>query len=153
QNLVRLAEKVRRLSHNLHPAMLEFSGLGVAVQRYCAEFGELTGVRVAFDSAGSFAPVSNSVALSVYRVAQEALQNVLKHAHVDQAHVGLYIDETTLRLTVSDAGTGIDTLGPASRGLGIVSIKERARMVGGTLTIESSPHRGTKLTLTVPISP
>jgi PAS domain S-box-containing protein len=152
QNLIRLADKVRRLSHNLHPAMLEFSGLGVAVQRYCAEFSQLTGVQVIFDAKGSFASVPSPVALSVYRVAQEALQNVLKHARVEEAHLGLYIDDQTLRLTVSDKGTGIDPLGPAAPGLGIVSIKERARMMGGTLTIESGPNRGTTLNLTVPTS-
>jgi PAS domain S-box-containing protein len=152
QTLVRLSEKVRRLSHDLHPAMLEFSGLGAALKRYCSEFGALTGITVSFQAEGSFEGLPNPVALCVYRVAQEALQNVLKHANVDRARVELSAAAESVRLTVSDQGAGIDPLGSASPGLGIVNIKERARMVGGEITIESSPSRGTTLILSVPVA-
>ena len=82
QKLVQLAEGVRRLSHNLHPAVLEYSGLGAALQNYCSEFSTLTGMTVSFWAEGSFERLPTDVALCLYRIAQEALQNVLKHAQV-----------------------------------------------------------------------
>ena len=151
QRLVQLAEGVRRLSHHLHPAVLEHSGLGAALQSYCSEFNALTGMTVLFRAEGSFERVPAPVALCVYRVAQEALQNVLKHAGVDCAQVALTNAAQSVCLTVSDEGAGIDTLRDSPvPGLGLVNIKERARLVNGTLNIESRPGCGTTLTLTVP---
>jgi PAS domain S-box-containing protein len=151
ERLLRVAEKIRLLSHNLHPAMLEYSGLEAALKKYCSDFTTLTGMTVAFQAHGSFEHLPKPVAMCVYRVAQEALQNVSKHAHVDQAQVALTRDAECLRLTVSDQGTGIDSLAAVSPGLGLVSMKERARMVGGAVNIETSPHRGTTLTLRIPL--
>ncbi len=153
QKLVQLAEGVRRLSHNLHPAVLEYSGLGAALQSYCDEFSTLTGITVSFRAEGSFESLSASVALCLYRIAQEALQNVLKHAQIGRAQLTVTKSADSVCLTVSDAGVGIDTLGARiPQGLGLVNIKERTRLVNGTLRIESQPNQGTTLKVTVPIS-
>jgi signal transduction histidine kinase len=153
QKLVQLAEGVRRLSHNLHPAVLEYSGLGVALQSYCAEFSTLTGITVSFRAEGPFELLPDAVALCLYRIAQEALQNILKHAQIGHAELTVTKYAESVCLTVSDAGVGIDTLGARiSQGLGLVNIKERTRLVNGTLRIESQPNQGTILNVTVPIS-
>jgi len=153
QKLVQLAEGVRRLSHNLHPAVLEYSGLGAALQSYCYEFSTLTGITVSFRAEGSLERLAASVALCLYRIAQEALQNVLKHAQIDHAQLTVTRSAESVCMTVSDAGVGIDLLGARiSQGLGLVNIKERTRLVNGTLRIESQPNQGTTLNVTVPIS-
>ena len=153
QKLVQLAEGIRRLSHNLHPAVLEHSGLGAALRSYASEFSTLTGMTISFRAEGSFERLPVAVALCLYRIAQEALQNVLKHARVDQAELAITGSAESVSLTVSDRGAGIDTLRASiPQGLGLVNIKERTRLVNGTLSIASQPNQGTTLNITVPIS-
>jgi len=152
QKLVQVAESIRRLSHELHPAVLEHSGLGAALRDYCSEFGLLTNIRVACKTEGSFESVPSAVALCVYRIAQEALQNVAKHARVGEAEVELTRRDGLLFLRVSDRGTGM----PANRAgmpasLGLVSIKERTRLVKGTFRIQSRPNEGTTLGVRIPL--
>jgi PAS domain S-box-containing protein len=152
QKLLQLAESVRRLSHNLHPAVLEYSGLGAALKSYCSEFSTLTGMTVSFRAEGSFEGLPPSVTLCLYRIAQEALQNVLKHAQVDRAQLVIVRSVGSVNLTVSDEGIGVDPLSTSiPHGLGLVNIKERTRLVNGVLTIESQPSRGTTLSVRVPI--
>ena len=151
QNIAQVSESIRRLSHELHPAMLEHAGLAAALRGYCSEFGLLTRIEVACQTNGSFDSVPPDVALCVFRVTQEALQNVAKHARVNQAEVDLTRADGAIRLTVSDQGAGAELNGAVtSAGLGLVSIKERTRLVGGTFEIQSAPQRGTRLTLNIP---
>src|ERR1017187_4160726 len=89
QKLGQVAESIRRLSHELHPAVLEYSGLGDALRDYCSEFGLLTDIRDTCKTQGSFESVPFAVALCVYRITQEALQNEAKHARVGEAEVEL----------------------------------------------------------------
>lgn len=148
QKLVQLAETVRSLSHDLHPAVLQYSGLAAALRAYC---DELTDVRVSLHIHGSFDGVPSSAALCIYRITQEALKNVAKHAKVGTATVELGRAEGRLHLTVSDTGVGIQPAGsePAP-GLGLVSIKERTRLAGGRVRIESQPNHGTTITVSIP---
>jgi len=151
QKLVHLAESIRRMSHELHPAVLEYSGLAAALQAYCNEFGELTGVRVSLQIDGSFDGVPSLTALCIYRITQEALQNVSKHAKVGSASVELSRSNGALRLTVSDTGVGMEPdRAEAAAGLGLVSIKERTRLVKGSLEIISRPDQGTTITVRIP---
>jgi PAS domain S-box-containing protein len=152
QKLVEVAESIRRLSHQLHPAGLEYTGLGAALRGYCAEFESLTTIRVSCKTDGCFGDVPSEVALCVYRIIQEALQNVAKHARVTEAEVELTRSEGLLRLTVSDHGAGMDvSRAGMTGGLGLVSIKERTRLVNGTFQIQSLPNRGTTLSLEIPV--
>jgi len=150
QKLVQFAESLRRLSHQLHPAVLEYSGLASALRVYCDEFGVLTSIRVSFHAEGSFDHVPASTALGLYRIAQEALQNVAKHANAADAEVALRYSEGQLCLTIADRGAGME-LHPAQAfaGLGLVSIKERTRLLGGTVEILSQPNHGTTITIVV----
>jgi signal transduction histidine kinase len=152
QKLVQIADAVRRMSHELHPAMLEYHGLAPALRVCCVEFGALTGIEVSLTTDGSFDDVPSPTALCVYRVTQEALQNVAKHARAATARVDLSQAEGILRLTVSDSGVGIAPNGAGAKtGLGLMSIKERVRFAGGSVEIASEVNHGTRLTVRIPV--
>jgi len=149
--LVQLAEAIRRMSHELHPAILEYSGLAAALRDHCEEFGTLTGIRVSLDILGSFEGVAPATTLCLFRVTQEALRNVAKHAQVSPASVELKRAGGILQLTVSDTGVGIEPGRAAAKaGLGLLSVRERARLVRGKVEIRTSPGRGTSVIVQVP---
>jgi PAS domain S-box-containing protein len=148
--LVDLAETVRRISHELHPPVLEHSGLAAAIHSYCQEFEALTNIQVLFESAGDFGAVPPGVSLNLYRIVQEALHNVAKHARVSKAEIQLSASASELRLTISDRGVGIAPRRPGqSMGLGLLSIRERAHLMNGDLDLCSAPDQGTTITITV----
>jgi two-component system sensor histidine kinase UhpB len=147
-----IAEDIRRISRNLHPTMLMPLGLGPAVRELCREFSQRTHIRVecTIDLA---VPLQQDVAHAVYRVAQECLSNVAKHSGSDQAHVALTERAGVLDLTVVDWGTGFDINDlPSKAGLGLVSLRERARRMGGSVEIASEPGHGTTVTVHVPLN-
>jgi two-component system sensor histidine kinase UhpB len=149
--LVQLAEGVRRISHELHPAVLQYSGLAAALRSYCEEFGALNGLQIALEIDGSFEGVASDAALCLFRVAQEALRNVVKHSRVSKASVRLRRAEGVLSLVVSDPGVGMEASAAAGKaGLGLLNIRERARLVGGKAVIRSSPGEGTTIAVEVP---
>jgi PAS domain S-box-containing protein len=150
QKLVNLAMSMRRLSHDLHPSILQHSGLAAALRNYCAELSELTGHRVAFRSEGEVDPLPAPVALCVYRVAQEALQNSIKHAQAEEAEVALCRADGFLRLVVADHGVGMRFSTP---GLGLVSMRERTRLVNGSVEVSGTPGSGVTITLEIPVPP
>lgn len=152
EKLVHLANATRRLSHELHPAVLQHCGLEIALRAFCSEFSALAGIDVSFRSSGAFDCLSPAIALCAFRVAQEALQNVAKHAGSKQADISLMQSAGAIVLTVSDYGVGMD-LNASRSGLGLTSIKERVRVVNGTVEIQSRANRGTSLTLTLPRAP
>jgi PAS domain S-box-containing protein len=151
-NLAGLSDDVRRVSHELHPAALEYSGLASALREYCAEFQALTGIRVAAQIPDVLNGIPPGCALTAYRIAQEALQNVAKHSGAKEAAVEVAASDGIMRMRVADRGVGI-ALPPSGRaaGLGLVSMKERARLVGGSLTVERGSEGGTVVTLEAPI--
>jgi len=147
-----LSSKVRELSHRLHPAVLDYCDIATALHSHCREFSSSTGVNVSFESSGTFDDVAPPVALCIYRVTQEALQNVAKHAATTDASVLVERSGDVLRLTVSDRGAGFRTDQPRTAGgLGLVSIKERVRLIRGIVSLESEPHRGTTLKIEIPM--
>jgi PAS domain S-box-containing protein len=152
QRTVEIAESVRRLSHELHPAILEHIGLVAALSSYCAEFSRDRGISVDLSIPERLTPVSSVVALCLYRVTQEALWNVAKHSGATRARVSLAEVDGVIELVVDDAGKGFD----ADRvwhkaGLGLVSIEERVRLVRGSWKISTKPGLGTELRLYVPL--
>jgi PAS domain S-box-containing protein len=151
-NLAGLSEDIRRVSHELHPAALEYSGLASALREYCAEFQALTGIRVGVRIPDALNGVPSGCALTAYRIAQEALQNVAKHSGSKEATVELATSDGIMRMCISDRGIGIG-VPPSGRaaGLGLVSMKERARLAGGKLAVERAPEGGTVVTLEAPI--
>ena len=150
--LSRLSGSIRDLSHELHPAILDYCDIATALRSHCKEFSSQSGLEVRFESTGEFDDVSRDVALCIYRVTQEALQNVLRHAVTTSATVRLERIADVVHLSVSDRGVGfrVDQLRPAG-GLGLVNIKERIRLVKGVVRLESEPGGGTTLLAEIPI--
>lgn len=150
--LLGLAESVRHLSHRLHPAILELAGIASALRAHCAEFTSVSGVKVSFTSKGEFDDLSPATAICIYRVAQEALQNVAKHADAKQAVVALKRSGRSVSLAITDYGAGCDADGNrVSGGLGLVSMKERVRLVNGNFSFNSEPGRGTSVEVKIPV--
>jgi signal transduction histidine kinase len=147
-----IARALRDLSHELHPAALRHLGLGVALKGHCREFAERYGIEVDFRAEGDLRAVTPAIALCTFRVAQEALRNVGQHARTRAVRVRLTGADGALRLTIGDDGRGFDRdLAAVLPGLGLVSMDERVRAVGGRLTIDTQPGAGTTVAIDVPI--
>jgi len=149
-----LAESVRRLSHDLHPDVLRHAGLAASLRAYCSGLVSPSHeLSVTCDARGNFDTLEQDAAICLYRIAQEALHNVVKHAEARHAEVLLVWTPEGAELTVSDDGKGFDIqVRRNGVGLGLVSITERARLAGGTLSIVTSANKGTKVRVLVPIA-
>jgi PAS domain S-box-containing protein len=152
RQIVDAATAIQALARGLHPPKLDLLGLEAAVAGLCEEFsrrGDLT-IDVQFENVPNALPPE--ISLCLYRVLQEALHNVVKHGRSPRAHVSLDGHINTIKLTVKDSGAGFDlheTLrGP---GLGLTSMKERLKVVGGQLSIHSEPGRGTMIHAIAPL--
>ena len=145
-------DKVRTLSQALHPAVLEEAGLEVALQQHLPVFEKRTGIQIAYESTGSGPPLDQSVAIHVYRVVQEALNNVARHSRAPRAAVRLRYSPESVVLEVEDGGVGLANAGH-SRGMGLVSMRERAELVHGNLELLKVESGGLLVRLTVPLAP
>jgi signal transduction histidine kinase len=150
--LVALSESVHSLSRQLHPSILDDLGLGDALRSECLSLSRRDGIAVKFYIRNVPTGLPRDVALCFYRVAQEALRNVARHARCPHASVGLVGTERQLVLCVRDRGVGFDLAGTGKAGLGLESIRERARLIGARLTVRSRPWAGTRITLRVALS-
>jgi signal transduction histidine kinase len=148
-----LAEDLHLLSHRLHSSTLDYLGIVAALERLCAEFGDRHSIKVSFVAENVLPNLTEEVRLCLFRVAQEALQNVQKHSYANSAEVRVEVQEQKVHLSISDYGTGFDS-GNVSKqkGIGIRSIEERVRLVGGQITLHSKPMKGTKIEVWVPIN-
>lgn len=143
-------ESVRGLSQNLHPSILEELGLGPTVDWYVTTVERQLGLVVHYEPAEALPDLDDNTAIQVYRILQEALSNVARHSGVKEAWVQLSWVHPHLVLAVEDHGRGIDT-DLSRRGLGLVTMRERAALVGGTLQVERRPDGGTLVRVTVPV--
>ncbi len=143
---------VRQISHRLHPRVLKDLGLAVALRGLVEEFDRREGMPAAFSSRGLPQQVPDEAATAIYRITQEALRNVAKHAGRTHVKVMLQNVDHTLILKVMDFGAGFDTdAADVQSGLGMISMQERARIAGGTFKIESELGNGTAITVKVPL--
>ncbi len=162
QRLLGQVEQVRsgvyRISHALHPALLELAGLVPALEALRRDVAAASGMGVTLDPGPLAEPggkaVPAEVALCLYRVAQEALQNAVKHSTSKDAHIRIVQNGKTLELSVTDSGKGIPGASlRAGAGLGLVSMQERARLMHGRLRIDThteGPRKGTTVTIALP---
>lgn len=148
----RLSNDLRRMTHRLHPAILEHLGLIPALSSYCTEFSRSEGIRVWFRVASEVAPIKLETAVCLYRITQEALRNVAKHSSAKEALVEIQQDRKETRLSIVDKGVGFDFRIPSSgKCLGLISMRERAQMLSGSMTIRSAPGEGTRVDIRVPL--
>jgi signal transduction histidine kinase len=150
-------QTVRDMSHMLHPAVLDDLGLSAAVDLRIKEFRRRHSIRVELVESGLESRLSRDVETAAYRVVQEALTNIAKHAKASHCRVSLVRLASSLMIVVGDDGVGFEEGGQSAaadgRGLGLVSMRERAMQLGGSLVIESGPGRGTRVVVELPIAP
>lgn len=151
--LVRLSGDVHAVSRELHPSMLEHLGLEDAIRWECESFSSRSGVETSFTSHDVPPNISKDLGICLYRIAQEALNNVARHADTDKAMVSLGREDAVLELVIRDSGVGFDKSSRIStQGIGLESMTERARLVQAELSIESGPGQGTSVLVRAPIS-
>ena len=144
-----ISSDVHQLSRRLHPSTLGL-GLGAALRSLCGGIERQHGIRVVVSCRDVPDAIPSDVSLCVYRVAQEALDNVVKHSEVKEARLELAGKSGDLLLRVVDAGRGFEP-SEAGRGLGLLSMKERLRLVGGSLVVRSRSSQGTEISAQVPM--
>ena len=146
-----LSTVLRTAAHQLHPSVVEKAGLAPALLDLAAEFGRTSGLDVRLTLPAGNVAVPPGIGVAVYRIAQEALRNVVRHAGVQQAELGLELGGGGLTLRVADAGKGFVTGGSGSEdGLGLIAMRQRAEASGGRLAVIAAPGRGTVVTVSFP---
>lgn len=146
-----LSTDLHTLSHQLHSSTLESLGLVPGVAALCKEFTATQGIKVGFTSTEVPRSIDSDTALSVFRIVQEGLRNLKKHSGVRDAEVDLRVNGTKLEVTVRDEGSGFDLKGlRTNEGLGIRSMEERVRSLGGKFEVRSEPGKGTTLRACLP---
>ena len=152
QRLSELSRDIQALSHRLHSSKLEYLGIVTAIKSFCKELSEHHKVVVNFIHSNIPDTVPAEISLCLFRVTQEALQNAVKHSGSRHFSVELRSTGEEIHLTVSDLGAGFEPQEAMNRrGLGLISMRERLRLVGGELSITSQPKRGTTIHARVPI--
>ena len=149
-----IATDIQTLSHRLHSSKLEYLGLATAMRSFCQEFGQQQKVEIDFETQDLPSALSPDISLCFFRVLQEALHNSVKYSGVRHFNVRSWGTPNEVHLTVRDFGSGFDIeAAKAGRGLGLISMDERLKILNGTLSIESQLKRGTTIHAFVPLSP
>ena len=143
---------VRRYSHELRPVVLENQGLLAAVEQIADDYNKLGQLSIEVNVEGAEPELAEEVKLGFFRIAQEALNNVRKHSQATQVVISLTFQDTRMEMSVSDNGTGFDVKAALNRAkgqssLGLLSMRERAKIIGADLKIESKPGNGTRVTV------
>jgi PAS domain S-box-containing protein len=149
-----LIHRVRELALDLRPSMLDDLGLVTALKSLCKRHASQAGVQANFETrVPEPCRFSPSIEIAIYRIAQEALTNASRHAGVDQVRVTLQADDNQLTLEISDTGAGFwpEAVLTTQRSTGLSGMRERVRLLGGSLTIDSAPGQGTRLTACLPV--
>jgi PAS domain S-box-containing protein len=145
--------ETRNLAHNLRPAHIEQVGLTASLQELIREVSQSSEIRFERRVENVDDVFNQDAATNVYRIAQEALNNLIKHSHAQQAVITVERDLHSVRIRIADDGVGFEPASPASqRGLGLTSITERVRMLCGQLDIQSGPGKGTQVSIEVPVA-
>jgi len=143
-------DKVRRLSQALHPVILDEAGLEEALDGYLPMIERQTGISISYEKDGDPFPVDSGAAIHVYRILQEAMNNVAKHSGAKQAWVRLRYRSSELQLEIEDHGAGFEA-DAASGGIGLVAMRERAGLLGGRIEFLRPPDGGVLVRLTAPV--
>jgi signal transduction histidine kinase len=152
EDVGRLAQDIHRLSRQLHPSIVDHLGLIAALRAEYVTFSRQHGISAEFFGPEVPDAYPADISLSLYRIAQESLWNVAKHAQARSVRLAVAEDAGQIILTVEDDGIGFDVNGVKGKGsLGLVSIEERARLVGGRFLVQSQPGKGTRVEVRVPL--
>ena len=146
-----IAAAIQQLSHDLHPSKLNYLGLAGAARELCQEFTRQGKIEIECRVQDLPRDLDSGISLGLFRIIQESLRNVSKHSRARHVDVELARIAGLVRLSVSDDGIGFDLDRVEGRGLGLVSMRERLRIIGGELSIWSRPSYGTHLEASVPV--
>jgi len=152
QRVSEISEDIHSLSHRLHPALLDRVGLVPALRRFCREVPAQTGIKVTLTCRDISDSIPKHIATCLFRVVQEAMANVVKHSGATEAIIELTGEAESIRLRVVDAGVGFEQDSGQRHGLGLVSMRERVRLVGGELTVRSQASQGTVVQAQIPLA-
>ena len=152
ERVAEIATDLHNLSHELHPAKLRILGLVQATRFLCRDLAARHGLDIAFVHDRVPSKVPPDPALCLFRIAQEALQNVVKHSGARNVAVTLTGSTESMELEIYDSGVGFDASQLGS-GIGLLSMQERANFLDGHMTIRSNPGAGTRITVRVPVAP
>jgi PAS domain S-box-containing protein len=148
-----IATDIQALSHELHSPRLEYLGIVAAMRGFCQEFGEKQKLEIDFRSHDLPSPVPPNTSLCLFRVLQEALHNAAKHSGSARFVVRFWGTPGEIHLTISDSGVGFDLdAALKGRGLGLISMQERVRLVNGTISIASKATSGTEISVRVSVN-
>jgi signal transduction histidine kinase len=148
-----IASDVQSLSRELHSSKLEYLGIAAAMRAFCHEFSDQQNVEVVFAHDEVPRTLPQEISLCLCRLLQEALQNAIKHSGVRHFDAELRYAPDAIDLTLRDLGSGLDVQqAMKTRGLGLISMAERVKLVDGQLSIDSQPKRGTTIHARVPLS-
>jgi len=151
-HMARLARDIHGVSRRLHPAMLDDLGLVAAVEQEGRALFERGGPVVETEAVGAWRPIPPAAELALFRIVQEALRNVEKHAEAGHVAVTLRREGAQGHLTIEDDGRGFDRAHPDwHAGVGLASMQERVRLLGGRIQVDSTPGRGTKIEAVIPL--
>jgi signal transduction histidine kinase len=147
-----LAAALRDMSHQLHPPSLQYVGIGGALKSLRKVFEDTYGIQVEVVVPAKTPPLSDEVALCIFRISQECLQNIAKHSGAKKCRVVLEHSHEQVQLIVSDTGRGfVRSEAIAKGGVGLLSMEERALSIGGCVTVKSDRGAGTEIRLTMPL--
>ncbi|MBH0179759.1 MAG: PAS domain S-box protein [Nitrospira sp.] len=149
-----ISDDVRRMAYQFHPSILDDLGLTAALKQLADEWSVKTGIKVVVVQEELVDPLPRNIASCLYRVTQESLANIIKHAKTARVEIELTCGGQEITLSIYDSGVGFDLKEIQARhpGLGLVNMRERARSVGGHFDIQSEPGRGTHITVQIPLS-
>ena len=145
-----IVDELRRISNDLMPAALEELGMETALKNLCSDVEHQTNIEAEFDS-GLSALIKGKTAVYIFRIAQEGIQNIIKHSHASRFSLQLIRNKDVLILILEDNGDGFEVVTPA-KGNGLSNMKERALLLGGSFTIESKPGKGTTIRVKIPLT-
>ena len=150
-----IAEKMKSMVLNLRPPALGLLGLSAVLREYFSKCTKSTPLKIEFNENLKDAKIGEDIEISLYRIVQEAIANILKYAEATKVKVELFFAEKKLRLIIEDNGKGFDFEGYTKQRdltkIGLVGIKERVSIFNGDFSVESGPGRGTKISITLPL--
>ena len=150
EEMAEISNDVQALSHELHSSNLEYLGVVAGIKSWCNEFGARQRMEIDFKNEVS-STLPSEIGLSLFRVIQEALHNAVKHSGVKRFEVQLHEESGEIHLIIRDSGKGFDIeAARQGRGLGLTSMRERVRLVNGTIVIDSKPMGGTTILVRIP---
>jgi signal transduction histidine kinase len=146
------AASMRRIVADMRPRVLDDLGITAAIKGLAKDVSTRTGMEVRFAARGELDDIEDATKTALYRMLQECLTNVARHARASRVEIAVAADERGIEMTIEDDGCGFDPAGPAKReSFGLFGLGERAGQLGGEVGVKSAPERGTRITVRVPL--